>query len=137
MQRWDLDLTPVVRVNMAGSPNDAFGINFNGDTEQYLTRDGFVRWVWDVTPLKGGDYSLFLNISLVDVDSSGKDRTRIIPLDPKIVHVEVTPSYMAREFVHEHLGVLLSSVVIPSFIAVVAWMRGRSKRREKSIGFKG
>jgi len=135
VQRWDLDLTPVVRVNMTSSPEDAFTIKLHTDTEQYLTRDGYVRWVWDLKPLRSGDFSLFLNISIVDVDPNGKERGRVIPLDPRVVHVEVAPSYVAMEFIRRNWGVLLTSIAIPLVIAGFAWLRSRARRKTKAAGF--
>lgn len=132
LQMWSTHLTPVVSVKMASFPSDAFEIHPLVDDAQSLPASSFVRWVWDVKPLRGGDFDLLLNISLVAGTSNGRDVTRALPLPPRRVHVTVNQAMTAREWLAEHIEFVIVAIVIPLGAAIIRWLR---RRRRRGAGF--
>jgi hypothetical protein len=126
-------LTQIIRVSLSSVPQTAFDVHQHSESEQIIPDLGYTRWIWTVAPQRAGDFQLLLNVANVITDDSGKDRLRVLPLQPRKVHVMVSSSHRINKFVRANLPLLLTSVAVPAIVALWAWIR--KDRRRRTAGF--
>jgi len=130
---WREKISQVVDVQMSATPA-SFTIESHRPAEQVVGKDTFTQWLWTVQPHRPGEFELILNVTIVVVDESGKDRRKTIPLAPKKVSVRVSPIAASSEFIASHVTVFATLASSPFVASAIAWILVR-KRRKRRIGF--
>ena len=72
----DITLTKVMSAELIdNNPEKAFDVKTVYDNRQYLIKDGYTEWLFDVTPLKTGKHTLTLKVSAIEkVDGESQKR---------------------------------------------------------------
>jgi len=81
--------------------------------QQIITENTFTQWAWDVRPLKSGQRSLHLSVTvrviIPDVGEEAKDH----PVIDRVINVKINPIYSAGKLLQSQWKWLATTTIIP------------------------
>jgi len=113
----ELKISEYMKVRLSGTD---FKINALNEEEQFIGEIGeeeHTEWIWDVTPEKSGNQTLYLHVSVRIILPHGQEKKDHPVLNEEIL-VEINPAYMTVNFLLKHWKWLLATLLIPAGIAV-------------------
>jgi hypothetical protein len=85
-----------VRAALAG---DGFEVYASSDGREAVRGGAFTPWIWDVTPLRSGDQSLALTVTVTTRIPGGADEKKDLPILTRTVTVSASSFYSTARFV--------------------------------------
>jgi hypothetical protein len=128
----NVSVLPHMTVKLVGGK--AFDIVPLTPEEQFVAKDTFTQWQFNVTPLKSGEQELDLLVGVRVTNGAGGKEERFHPTYERKIVVEVDRVYIVEHFVEGNWQWLISAILLP-FIGL--WIRKRRKRLDGEKEKKG
>ncbi len=105
----DIRVSELMKVRLSGSDFDITPLN---EEEQFIGKQGFTEWTWNVIPKKRGDNLLHLHVTLRIRLPFGEER-KDHPVVDKLISVKVNPIYSVGVFVSIYWKWIASAIIVP------------------------
>lgn len=103
-----ITIGPFMSVKLTGDPSD-FDITELSKEAQFVADDQPTRWEWDVLPLKSGQRTLRLHVT-IRIKISSSDEYRDLPVFYKEVEVDTNLPYTVNQFFIKNWKALFNKV---------------------------
>jgi hypothetical protein len=110
-----------VRAALAG---DGFEVKASSDGREVVRGGAFTPWTWDVTPLRAGDQSLALTVTVTSRPPGGPDEKKDLPVLTKAVMVSPGPGNSAVQLVQDNWPWIAAGLLAT---ALAAWLIRRQR----------
>lgn len=125
-----INVGPLMIVRLTG---DNFDIKELSHQSQPVLADSFTQWDYDITPLKSGNQTLLLMISVRLRFLNGLEEIKDYSVFEKEIVVKVNIKYLAKKFINSNwqwlIGIMGGAGIISSiFIAIKNTIKNRRKR---------
>jgi hypothetical protein len=117
-----IPVSTFMKVRLTG---DAFAISPLSSEEQFVIGDSYTEWVWDVTPLRAGERTLTLLVTARVLLAGFPAEQRDLKIIERPIKVAVNPISLGQDLARENRAVLISVVLIPLIVAIIARLRRR------------
>jgi hypothetical protein len=111
-----LEVSRLMRVTLVSDDKD-FSVQALSNLDQYIREAQVARWDFDITPLRSGQRTLRILVS-IRVRVEGKDELIDLPSYECDVHVRVAPFHTARLVCRKNWQWIASSIAIPLIVWV-------------------
>jgi hypothetical protein len=123
-----IHVAPVMEATLRG---ETFKIT-PSDPQRQAVDPKKTEWLWQVTPTRGGKQILYLSLaSVLSVD--GKEYPHGYPPFAKTIKVDVNPSRMVGDFLHDHWD--YSAASISGLGLLLYRLRQKRKQSQEDFGF--
>jgi len=112
-----LEVSRLMRVTLMSDDKD-FSVQALSNLDQYIREAQVARWDFDITPLRSGQHTLRILVS-IRVRVEGKDELIDLPSYECEVDVRVSPFHTVRLFCRKHWQWIASTIAIPLIVWVV------------------
>jgi prepilin-type N-terminal cleavage/methylation domain-containing protein len=124
---------PAIRQIQVGSvmiaqlSGDSFTIKPIGKPDRIVPDDGFAQWEWDVMPIKSGEQTLQLLVSVkIKLPGSGEENY-VHPVMEEAIAVSINPWYVVSTFITKNWQYILGTIAIP----FIGWIVKRKKKKRR------
>jgi hypothetical protein len=96
-----------------------FDIKSLSHEDQPVTGEGFTQWDWDVVPLKSGNQSLLLSVTVrIKIPNDGEE-TKDYPVFEREIKVKVNLIYSTKNFIKSYWQWIVSAIIASGIIGWV------------------
>ena len=124
-----INVLPHMTVKLLG--NKAFEIVPLTPEEQFVAKDAFTQWQFNVTPLKSGEQELDLLVGVRVQEPTGDKETRFHPTYEHTVMVEVDRVFVVTHFFEENWKWIIGTMLFPVFLILLK-RRFDNEKKKKS-----
>ena len=124
-----ITVSPIMSASLVSSKKD-FEITPLSTDIQNIEENGYTEWEWNVSPLKGGENKLKLNVK-IRIKEDGNDYYKDITVFERKIKVKSNLGSGIKDFVFNNWEWFMGAIFIPLFQWL--WLLWKRKKEEKDV----
>ena len=124
-----ITISPIMSASLLSSKKD-FEITPLSTDIQNIDDEGYTEWAWSVSPLKGGENNLKLNVK-IRIKEDGNDYYKDITVFERKIKVKSNLGSSIKDFIVKNWEWFMGVIFIPLFQWL--WLLWKRKKEEKDV----